>query len=276
MFGALGRWLKALSYFLTGRMDKARETLDRDPNVIRSKFAVISAKQRDQIGEMMRALAGTVGLQEDKKSLLEERTKDHEQLIRRKTSAIALAKDVTKKLQAAGKTVEQIQADPEYIKHDHSFRDFSSSLQQNEAEIVTLKADIEALQKQIESGKLRLMDLKREAEKTAEECNGTIADVISSQQIINLNKMLAGVSTDETTKMREDMRKLRTQIKAEASVSNTLAGTDVKDQMREYDTYIVDKTSSDEFAEAVGLKTAVAPATEQPAAAEPDATLAQQ
>ena len=39
MFGAIGRWIKAILYLLTGQLDSARQTLDRDPNVIKAKYA---------------------------------------------------------------------------------------------------------------------------------------------------------------------------------------------------------------------------------------------
>ena len=41
MFSAIGRWIKALSYLLTGQIDAARRTLDTNPHVIRAKYDAI-------------------------------------------------------------------------------------------------------------------------------------------------------------------------------------------------------------------------------------------
>ena len=38
MFGAIGRWFKAVWYKLTGQIDEARRGLDSDPHVMRAKF----------------------------------------------------------------------------------------------------------------------------------------------------------------------------------------------------------------------------------------------
>ena len=38
MFGAIGRWLKAFGYLVTGQIDAAREVLDQNPHVIRAKY----------------------------------------------------------------------------------------------------------------------------------------------------------------------------------------------------------------------------------------------
>ena len=46
MLGALGRWVKSISYLLTGRMDAARKALDTNPHVVRAKYDEV-IKEKD-------------------------------------------------------------------------------------------------------------------------------------------------------------------------------------------------------------------------------------
>ena len=49
MFGAIGRWFKAVWYKMTGQIDEARRGLDSDPHVMRAKFDEIIKGKVSQI-----------------------------------------------------------------------------------------------------------------------------------------------------------------------------------------------------------------------------------
>ena len=57
MFKAVGRWIKAIGYLLTGQIDSARKTLDTNPHVIRAKFDEIARDKTARIHQYKQAVA---------------------------------------------------------------------------------------------------------------------------------------------------------------------------------------------------------------------------
>ena len=49
MFGAIGRWIKAVGYLLTGQIDSARRVLDTNPHVVRAKYDTVIRDKVNQI-----------------------------------------------------------------------------------------------------------------------------------------------------------------------------------------------------------------------------------
>ena len=156
MFGAIGRWLSALGYLLTGSLDAARATLDSDPNVVRAKYARIIREKRSRIQNYMDAVAGLITQQERKKSSVKALTAESQKLEKLKAGAAAMAKKRVAELQSSGRSPEEIKQDPEYIKCSAAFSDFSSTLAEKQARISELEQDIGGLNKQIDGHKVQL------------------------------------------------------------------------------------------------------------------------
>ena len=66
-------------------------------------------------------------------------------------------------------------------------------------------------------------------------------------------KMLNGISKDGMAKELQDMRELRSEMRAEARVSREMAGTDGKAQEAEFLEYARTNTATDEFDSLLGL-----------------------
>ena len=71
MFGAIGRWIKAIGYLLTGQIDSARRVLDTNPHVVRAKYDAIIRDKVTQIHTYKQAVAGLIAQQENKIATLE-------------------------------------------------------------------------------------------------------------------------------------------------------------------------------------------------------------
>jgi len=67
MFKAIGRWIKAVGYLLTGQIDSARRVLDTNPHVIRAKYDAIVEEKIARIHQYKQAVAGLIA-QEEKKT----------------------------------------------------------------------------------------------------------------------------------------------------------------------------------------------------------------
>src|SRR5882672_9805045 len=99
MFGAIGRWIKAVGYLLTGRIDSARRVIDTNPHVVKAKYEEIIRQKISQIQTYKEAVAGLIAQQETKMAKLKRLTEEVQQLERLKAGALAKAKQSVEQLQ---------------------------------------------------------------------------------------------------------------------------------------------------------------------------------
>ena len=106
MFGAIGRWIKAVGYLLTGQIDSARRVLDTNPHVVRAKYDAIITEKVSRIHTYKQAVAGLIAQQENKMAKVKALTEEVGNLERLKAGALAKAKQTVERLKAAGKSEE--------------------------------------------------------------------------------------------------------------------------------------------------------------------------
>jgi phage shock protein A len=272
MFGALGRWIRAVGYLLTGQIDSARRVLDTNPHVVRAKYDAIIREKVARIHTYKQAVAGLIAQQENKMAKVKALTEEVGNLERLRAGALAKAKLTVEKLKAAGKTEEQIKGDEDYKRCLAAYNDFSSTLAEKQAHITDNENDIEGYRKNIGDHKVQLQQLLREVEKIKSESADAVADVITAKQEKDIADMLAGIAQDGTAKELQDLRQLRQELKAEARISKEMAGTDTKAQEAEFLEYARTSQSSTEFDSLIGLgaKTESAPATKEKPQALPE------
>jgi chromosome segregation ATPase len=265
MFRAIGRWLKAIGYLLTGRIDAARRALDTNPHVVRAKYQDIIRDKTDRIQQYKQAVAGLIAQQENKMSKVKNLTKDVERLERLKAGALAKAKQTVEKLQKAGKSKDDIQNDIDYQKCLSAFNDFSSTLGEKQDRIVELEHDVEDYRKRIGEHKIQLQQLLRDIDGLKSEAADAVADMITAKQEKEIADTLSGIATDGTAAELQRMRQLRQEVKAEAKISKELSGIESKTQEAEFLEYARTSSSNTEFDALVGLgaeKDSAAPSKE--------------
>lgn len=253
MFRALGRWIKAVGYMLTGQMDAARRILDTNPHVVRAKYDEIVREKTSRIHQYKQAVAQLISQEQRKVSKIKELTADVERLERLKAGALAKAKQTTEKLKASGQSLEQIKADEDYQKCLVAYNEFNSTLAEKQARITELESDVSGYSKTIADHKVQLQSLLREIEKLKSEASDAVADMITAQQEKDIADTLSGIAQDGTAEELQNLRNLRSEVKAEARVSKELAGTDTKAQEAEFLDYAAKSSASDEFDALLGL-----------------------
>jgi phage shock protein A len=263
MFKAIGRWIKAVGYLLTGQIDSARRVLDTNPHVVRAKYDQIITDKVGQIHTYKQAVAGLIAQQETKIAKVKRLTEEVEQLERLKAGALAKAKQTVEQLQGQGVSKEAIQTDENYKKCLAAFNDFSSTLAEKQDHITENEQDIEGYRKTIADHKVQLQQLLRDVEKLKAESADAVADIITSKQEKELADMVSGIARDGSAEELQRMRQLRQEIKAEARVSKELAGTDTKAQEAEFLDFARKTTSTSEFDALIGLADKATPAPEQ-------------
>ena len=268
MFGAIGRWFKAVWYKITGQIDQARRGLDTDPHVMRAKFDDIIKGKVNQIHTYKQAVATLIAQQEKKMAKVKSLTEAVQKLENLKAGALAMAKQAVAKLQGEGKTKEELHADPDYKKCLTAYNDFAATLTEKQDHIKDLENDIGEYDGSIANHKINLQQLQRDIEKLKSEAADAVADVITSKEETELADMINGISKDGMAKELQNMRDLRHEMRAEARVSREMAGTDSKAQEAQFLEYARSHTATDEFDSLLG----VAEGTEgaETAASEPE------
>ena len=253
MIGALGRWIKAVGYLLTGRIDSARKVLDQNPHVVRAKYDAIIQDKIGQIHTYKQAVSGLIAQQENKMAKVKTLSDETGNLERLKAGALAKAKQLVDQLTKAGKTKEDIQANEEYKKCLAAYNDFSSTLKEKQDHITDLEKDVAGYAKTIADHKVQLQQLLRDVEKVKSEASDAVADVITSKQERDLADMLSGIAKDGSAEELQRLRQMRQELKAEARISKEMAGTDTKAQEAEFLDYARKSAASSEFDSLIGL-----------------------
>ena len=253
MFKAIGRWIKAVGYLLTGQIDSARRVLDTNPHVIKAKYDAIVEDKIERIHQYKQAVAGLIAQEEKKLSKIKQLTSEVENLERLKAGALAKAKQTVEQLKATGISEEAIHDDENYKKCLTAYKDFNSTLSEKQERISELEADIEGYKNNISDHKIQLQQLLRDVEKVKAEAADTVADVITAKQEKELAETFAGIAKDGTAEELQNLREMRQELKAEAKITKELAGTDTKSQEAEFLEYARQSESSSEFDTLIGL-----------------------
>jgi len=253
MFKAIGRWIKAVGYLLTGQIDAARRTLDTNPHVVRAKYDEIIREKTGRIQQYKQAVAGLIAQQEYKVSKIKELTKEVEKLERLKAGALAKARQQVEAVKKTGVDPVQVKEDDGYKKCLAAYNDFSSTLAEKQARIEELERDVEGYAKNIGDHKVQLQHLVRDIEQIKTESHEAVADMITAKQEKDIADALSGIAEDGSAQELQRMRELRREVRAEARISKELAGTDARAQEAEFLEYARSSVASGEFDALVGL-----------------------
>jgi phage shock protein A len=250
MFSAVWRYFRAFGYLITGRIDAARMALSANPYVIQATYDNIIAEKRQRIQQYMEAVAAMIAQEEKKKAELKVQSEETAKLKNLRDGAAAMAKRVVERHQG---NIEAVKGDPEYLKCQAAFKDFSSTLAEKESRCAELEADIGTLEQNVAGHKVQLESLRRDLDKISREKHEAVADVITAKEEKQLADMVAGISEDRTSKELQEMRDLRTRSKASARVARELAGTDTKRTEAEFLEYAAKSQADTEFDKLIGL-----------------------
>jgi hypothetical protein len=273
MFRAIGRWVKAVGYLLTGQVDSARRVLDTNPHVIRAKYDEIVKDKVARIQQFKQAVAGLIAQEEAKIAKIKQLSNDVANLERLKSGALAKAKQTVKTLQAAGKSKDEIHSEEGYKKCLAAYNDFSSTLTEKQERIDELEADVNDYKKTVGEHKVQLQQLLREVEKVRSEAADTVAEVISAKQEKEIADTISGISEDGSAEELQSLRQMRQEVRAEARISKEMAGTDTKAQEAEFLEFARTTESSSEFDSLIGFAEEVEKTNSEPDSKAKDSAL---
>lgn len=261
MFRAIGRYFRALGYMITGRFDRARQSLSMNPDVVRATYDRVIEEKKKRIHQYKDAVGAMITQEERKKSALTSLSEEIVRLKKLREGAAAMAKKVVERHNG---DIEAVKSDPEYIKCQAAYKDFTSTLDAKEERVRELEAEIQELVKNIGGHKTQLESLMRDFERIKQEKHATVAEIITAKEEQEIAEMISGISKDRTAEELQDLRELRDRAKATARVSRELAGTDVARSEAEFLEYATKTAATDEFDALIGLSRTADRSSESP------------
>lgn len=247
MANGITRFFKAIWYTLTGRAHESADRLMENPEAVRGAYEDIIRDKQGNVQRYKQAIGQLMALVEQKKGTLKSLTDDINRLEDLKSGAIAKAKTTAAELQNSGMAPEEVKQHSEYVRCVTAYNDFHSTLEEKNARVVELEADIERAQQDIEAHKLQITSLHRDLNKIKTEQSEAVADLITAREQEDIADMLSGISMDGTSAELTRMREIREKAKGRSKVAQELAGTDSRTEEEEFLTAARTTAASDEF-----------------------------
>lgn len=247
---AIGKLITTVGYLFTGRIDRVRRIWAKNADVISANFDNIVTEKRARLNHIKDAVGSLIAQEEKKKITLSNVTEETVKLEKLRTGALAKAKSVAAKY---ADNPEAAKSDPEYLKCQTAYRDFTSTLEEKQKRVGELEADVSGLSKTIAERKVSIDTLMRELEKIKSEKHETIADIISAEEEKKIADTFSGISEDKTANELQELRDLRTKAKADARMSRELAGMDSSKAEADFLNYATESAADTEFDKLIGL-----------------------
>ena len=250
MFNAIGKYFRAVWYFMTFRVNKASETLRMNPGVISANYDRVIKEKKDRLNQYKDAVSSMIAQEETKKEKLRSLTEEIDKLEKLKAGAAAKAKSVVDKYNG---DIAAVKTDPDYVKCQAAFKDFSSTLAEKQQRASELDEDLKQLVANVSGHKTQIQSLMRDLDKLKEEKHDAVADVLSATEEKQIADMMTGLSNDRTSEELRELREMRQKANANARISRELAGMDTQRAEAEFMEYAATSEADDEFDALIGL-----------------------
>ena len=238
---------------MTFRVDKASETLRMNPGVISANYDRILQEKKARLNQYKDAISAMVAQEETKKQKLKAVNEEIERLQKLRSGAAAKAKQIAAK---HGHDPEATKNDPDYLRCQTAFQDFTSTLDEKQERAFELEGDLEILVKNVSGHQTQIQSLMRDLDKLKEEKHEAVADVLSAREEEQIADMMTGLSNDRTSEELRELRELRQKAGAKARVSRELAGLDTKRAEADFMEFAQNSEANDEFDALIGLSDA--------------------
>ncbi len=250
MFKAVGKYFRAVWYLVTFRVDKASDTLRMNPGVISANYDRVIEEKRKRLNQYKDAISAMIAQEETKKDKLRSLTGEIEKLEKLRAGAASKAKSLVEKYNG---DVNAVKNDPDYLKCQAAFKDFSSTLVEKQQRASEIDEDLKQLIANVGGHKTQIQALMRDLEKLKEEKHDAVADVLSASEEKQIADMMTGLSNDRTSEELRELREMRGKAHASARVSRELAGMDTKRAEAEFLEYAQTSEADNEFDALIGL-----------------------
>lgn len=209
-FESLGRFFSSALGLAQGKTERLTDKMvAANAEAIRSQFRKTKEDWNKDYQEMRSAIAELINIRESK--LLEAKNIDKEK------------NELEQKMNGAIELYKQ-NSDERY---KQAYLQMSEKMDAGQARLQELENEINEQEKNITHFKSRLIELQKQIDALNKEEAETVADIISSQKIRELNDRLSGVASDSSSKNLEAIRAARVKSKSVAKLSSELSNTNI-------------------------------------------------
>jgi phage shock protein A len=250
MFKAIGRFFRAIGYMFTGKVNSAADSMSNNPTVISATYDKVIEDKKKRLNEYKDAISAMIAQEEGKKDKLSTLTEEIQKLEKLKSGAAARAKQLVDKYSGDASAVKN---DPEYLKCQSAYKDFTSTLAEKQTRATELEEDLKQLIANVSGHKTQIQSLMRDLDKLREEKHDAVADILSATEEKQIADMVNGISNDRSNEELHRLRDLRQKASANARISRELAGMDSKKAESDFLEYAQKSAADDEFDALIGL-----------------------
>jgi hypothetical protein len=204
-----------------GLVRKADEQFTGSAQGISDAYDIQHDRMVTQYRELRDAVAQVEMVIEQKRQRLESLNKEEEELIVKRDGALTMAEQAE-------------EGSDDYERHAAAFERFQNRVDEIEQQQQQNETEIEELSQSMKRHLQSLTDLQAEIQRLPQEKAEQMAQFVSNQKIIELNDRLQGLQTSIDRGPIDAVRKANQELSARASISEKLAGTDVREQDAEY------------------------------------------
>lgn len=191
------------------QLNEQTDRLIDNPEAVRGAYEDIIRDKQGNIQRYKQAIGQLIALVEQKKSSLKKLKNEIDKLEQMKEDAITKSKQAAVELKDAGIVGEEIKKHPKYKGYISSYNDFNSSIEEKQTRITKLEQDIQRAQNDIEEHKNSITTLHRDLEKVKTEQSEAVADFIAAREQEDINNILSGISTEDTSVELKRIREIR-------------------------------------------------------------------
>jgi phage shock protein A len=238
LFDAIGRFFSNLFGMASGAIEEASDSMaSGSPGAIKAQFRRTREEWLKQYNEMRDAVSQLMVVREQKKNEMEKLQAEEEDLLIKMEGALNEAEKA-----------------PENPQHGEAYERFFNRKHQIDQRQEQLDGEIRQGESQLKEFKERLLNLQSEIKKLEQEEAETIADIISSKKIIELNDRISNLSTDNISQSLQSIRNKREKLKAKADLSGELSKVDIKEIDKKYKDSGKTSAGSEAFAKALAAR----------------------
>jgi RNAse (barnase) inhibitor barstar len=242
--------LKTIWYVITGRLNKLSEVWGANPYAISAEYDSV-VKDKQTLGNGLADAVGQIMMQQEKKKLaFTQAVEKIEKQSRLVTGALSKLKAYVAEQQKLGKSEEEITASSKYTELSRFYKDFSSTLKEQDNLKNELEKDLERLTGEVSKHEMKLKEINRDIKKVKDEKGEAIATILSAEAEKKINNAISNIGNDTTSNKLGELRDRVNKAKADAALSSRLSGADVANQEAEF---LAAAESSDNDSELKGL-----------------------
>lgn len=250
MFSAIGRYFRAFFLLITGNINSARRALMTNSVVVEATYDDIVKEKTNSVRKFKDAVARMIAQNEEKREKHKEIIADIERYTQLKNGAQKKAQSLVAKYN--GDTA-RVKLDPDYAKCLAAFKDFSSTLTEKEKLAEEFENGIADRDRTISEHKTSITSLMREIDKIKSEKHETVAEIISAKEEQEIHDMMSGISQTDHSKDLQELRDLRREAKAKATMSREMSGLSNKNEENDFLSFAESSKATDEFDALIGL-----------------------